>query len=544
MIRQEIKKLIEKSIKELQKDWVLPKLETSNIKLEEPEEENHGDYATAVAFDIARQIKKNPLDTARTIELHFNDDIKKFTEKIEVIAPGFINFFLSKEYLQSQVGIILEQKEKFGELKLGKGQKINVEFISANPTGPLHIGNARGGFCGDVLANVLERAGYKTFREYYVNDAGRQVQILQNSLEGKEPAYPGAHIDDLKKRKIKDAKKAIKIILKEYIEPTVKRMGIKFDKWFFESDLYKKKEADEVFDFLKKKNLIYEKEGATWFKSSGFGDDKDRVLVKKDDKETYFLSDIAYLRNKFERDFDYLIIFLGAEHHGYIGRLKAAAKALGYDSQKVRPIIMQLVNLLEKGKELKMSKRSGTYITINELIDEVGVDAARFFFLTRSYRNHLLFDLDLAKEQSEKNPVYYIQYAHARICSIIKKSKIKNSKTELPLTEAKVKKRTKSSSPFKIQNLKLLNHQSELELIKQLIRFPEIIEDTAKDYQVQRIPQHALDLATAFHQFYRDCRVLAENSSLSEARLALILATKIVLKNTLDLMGISAPEKM
>jgi len=364
MIRQEIKNLAEKAIKELQKEGVFDKFEVPEIKVEQSEDKVHGDYALNISLALAKIVKKSPMEIAENLKFQISKTKNNLFEKVEIAPPGFINFFASKRYLQNQVEEILKQKEKFGSLKLGNNQKINVEFISANPTGPLHIGNARGGFCGDVLANVLEKAGNKTFREYYVNDMGKQVEILQNSLEGKEPAYPGLHIEDLKKRKVKDAKEAVNIILKEYIEPAVKKMGIKFDKWFFESDLYKKKEIDKVFDFLKKKNLTYEKEGAVWFKSTEFGDDKDRVLVKKDDKETYFLSDIAYLKNKFERGFDCLIIFLGAEHYGYIGRLKAAAKVLGHEPEKVRPIIMQLVRLIEEGKELKMSKRTGTYIAI------------------------------------------------------------------------------------------------------------------------------------------------------------------------------------
>jgi arginyl-tRNA synthetase len=504
MIREEIEKLIKKAVKNLYKKEV-------KVRVERPTEAVYGDYAT----NVAMALKKNPQEIANTIKA----DI---FEKVEV-KNGFINFFISKKYLQQKIESILKEKDKFGSLKIGKGKKINVEFISSNPTGPLHIGNGRGGFYGDVLANVLDKAGYKSFREYYVNDMGRQIEILKNSLEGRQPAYPGPHIENLKKRKIRDVEKAIKIILEEYIKPVIERIGIKYDKWFFESELYKKKEVDEILNFLKKNNLIYEKEGATWFKSTKFGDDKDRVLIKKLEKETYFLSDIAYLKNKFERGFDFLILFLGAEHHGYTPRLKAAAKALGYNSDNVKPIIMQLVKLFERGKEVKMSKRTGIYVTLDELIDEVGKDVARFFFLARSSGSHLNFDLDLAKQQSEKNPVYYIQYAHARICSIFKK--------------------TKNIKP-KAKNLELLKHSSELALMKQLIRLPEIVEDASKDYQVQRLPQYAIDLATIFHQFYRDCRVISDNKELAQARLSLVLATKIVLKNTLDLMGISAPEKM
>jgi arginyl-tRNA synthetase len=528
-MRNEVKNLIWETVKELQKKGEIPDFDIPEIKIERPEEKMHGDYSTNAALIIAGILKRNPMEMAEFIRSHISDISLELFEKTEAVNPGFINFFISKEYLQKQIGEILEQKDKFGELKIGKGQKVNVEFISANPTGPLHIGNGRGGFCGDVLANILNKAHYKATREYYINDMGRQILFLENSLNGREPSYQNQYIEKMRKEGEKNVKKAVKYIVAE-IKKTTERMNIKFDKWVYESHL--KRERKEVLGLLEKNNLIYEKEGAVWFKSSEFGDDKDRVLKRAEEKttyheETYFLSDVAYLKNKFKRGFDCLIIFLGAEHHGYINRLKAAAEALGYDKERVKPVIMQLVNLLEKGKEVRMSKRSGVYVTLDELMDEVGGDIARFFFLTRSPGSHLLFDLDLAKEQSEKNPVFYVQYAHARICSILKKLKIEGVKLKATTGD-----------------LKLLNHPSEANLIKQLIRLPEIVEDTARDYQVQRLPQYAMDLATAFHQFYRDCRVISDDKELSGARLSLVQAAKIGLKNTLDLMGISAPEKM
>lgn len=510
MPRQGIKNLIEKAIKNIYG-------QEAEVLVEKPENKNFGDYST----NIAMLLKKNPQEIADVIK----SDI---FEKIEV-KNGFINFFVSKEYLQKQVGKILKQKEKFGSLRISKGEKVNVEFISANPTGPLTLGNGRGGFCGDVLANILSKAGYKITREYYTNDVGEQVRKLGHSIIGDSQAvYKGDYITDLRKRAPGDnpekvGQVAAKIILEEIIKPMIKKMGINFDVWFSEKSLYEKSEVKKVLAFLKKENLAYEKEGALWFKSTQFSDDKDRVLIKADGETTYFLSDIAYLKNKFKRGFEKLIFFWGADHYGYIGRLRAAAEALGFDKKNIDIIIMQLVRLLEKGKEVRMSKRTGIYVTLDELVEEVGLDIARFFFLQRSPGSHLNFDLDLAKEESEKNPVYYVQYAHARICSILRKA-----------------------SKYKIQDARyeMLNHPSELGLVKQLIRLPEVIEDTAKDYHVQRLPQYAIDLATSFHQFYRDCRVLTEVQPLSEARLGLILATKIVLENILDPMGIQAPEKM
>jgi len=508
LVREEIKKLTEKAVKDLYGREI-------EIRIEQPQDPAFGDYAT----NVAMALKKNPQEIANKIK----SDI---LEKVEV-KNGFINFFISKAYLQKQVGEILKQKDKFGELKIGRGDKVNVEFISANPTGPLTLGNGRGGFCGDVLSNILTKAGFETAREYYINDTGEQVRKLGHSVLGdSEAVYKGNYIEDLRKRvkgeKVEEVgSEAAGIIMEEMIRPTVSKMKIKFDTWFSEKTLYQKKEVNEILDYLKKEGLSYEKEGALWFKSTKFGDDKDRVMIKADGEPTYFLSDIAYLKNKFKRGFERLFFFWGADHFGYINRIKAAAEALGFNKDKVRIIIMQLVRLIQQGKEVRMSKRTGTYVTLDELIDEVGLDVARLFFLTRSPDTHLNFDLDLAKEQSEKNPVYYVQYAHARICSILKKA-------------------TTEANPKYLK----LEHPAEINLVKQLIRLPEIVEDISKDYQVQRLPQYALDLAAIFHKFYQECRVISEEKNLTQARLSLVLAVKIVLKNTLDLMGISAPEKM
>jgi arginyl-tRNA synthetase len=510
MVRKEIINLIEKATSQ------------KNIHLERPENQKYGDYST----NLALKLKKNP-----------NEITKKLTsplfEKVETAGHGFINFFLSREYLQNQVREILKAKEKFGQLNIGKNKKIQVEFISANPTGPLTIGNARGGPFGDVLGNVLKKAGFKVEKAYYINDYGMQILALGHSvLKDSKSQYKGDYIDYLNKKiKGKDAykvgEKAAKIIIKEMIKKTVERMGIKYDEWFSEKILHKKGEVDKVLNFLDKKGLIYEKDKAKWFKSTKYGDKRDRVVVKADGWKTYLAGDIAYHWYKFEKKkFNKVINVWGADHAGDVAGLLAALEALSYKN-KLDIILLQFVTLFEKKEKIKMSKRKGIYLTMDELLDKIPVDVVRFFFLQKSANTHLNFDLDLAKEQSEKNPVYYVQYAFARICSILRKCKMQNVKIKMT-----------------IQNLKLLNHASELSLIKQLIRFPEIIEDTARDYQVQRIPQYSLDLAAAFHQFYRDCRVLSEDKNLTQARLNLVLATKIALKNTLDLMGISAPEKM
>jgi arginyl-tRNA synthetase len=537
MIRTEIKKIIQQAVKT---HWDVD-FDLDEIKIDYPPE-NFGDYSTNAAMKIAKIAKSNPMEAAEDIAEHLRKS--DLFEKIDVVKPGFINFYMKNESLQKQISVILEEKENFGNLDIGENKKVQVEFISANPTGPLTLGNGRGGFYGDVLANILRKAGFDVEREYYINDTGEQIKKLGHSvLQDEQAVYKGKYINEIKKslpsslweREGQSVEKigseAAKNILDAMIRPIIEeKMKIKFDRYFSESELYPKK-VDEVIDYLKEKNLAYEKEDALWFKSTQFGDDKDRVLVKAGGEKTYLASDIAYLKDKFEREkgFEKLIYVWGADHHGYVGRLKAAAKALEYNPDNIEIIIMQLVRLMSGGKEVKMSKRAGTYVTIDELIDEVGLDAARFFFLMYSPDTHMNFDLDLAKEHSQKNPVYYAQYAHARMCSIFAKSDA--NYTNKHTNDANV--------------LKLLNQEIELRLIKQLIRFPEIIEDIAKDYQAHRLPHYTLDLVKAFHKFYEECRVINEkNPALTEARLDLIRAVQIVLRNSLKLMGIEALEKM
>jgi arginyl-tRNA synthetase len=547
MTRQKIADLIQKSIKELQKAKKLPKFVIPEIQLKHPEKKIYGDYATNVAMEIAKQAKKNPMEIANLLSEKSKVKTEKLFEKIEVAKPGFINFFLSKEYLQKQVGEILKQSEKFGQLKIGKGQKTQVEFISANPTGPLHIGNGRGAFFGDTLANVLEKAGYKVTREYYINDAkvNTQIKLLGKTGVGEDVTY----LNDYLQKKIKDLRfkiqnykskfknkeklyREVGYFLAQQIQKDIKNfiekeLKIEFDNWVSEENLYKKNKIKKIFNWLKNKNLVYQKEGAWWIKTSQFGDSQDWVIIRTPHQNlvggepTYLLSDIVYHKDKFDRGFQKIINIWGADHQGHVSKIKAVSKMLGYKGN-LDILISQVVRL----KRGKISKREGQIISLEDLIKEVGLDVAKFLYLTKSLDSQMEFDLEIAKEQSQKNPVYYLQYAHARICSILRKygkSQIPNLKSEI---------------------FKLLIHQSELDLIKQLIRLPEIIEDTAKDYQIQRIPQYAIDLATIFHQFYRDCKVLTEGHPIQEARLALVLAVKIVLKNTLNLMGISAPERM
>ncbi len=535
MVRQKIKNLVEKSIRKLQRKKTFPKLNILEIQIEHPKEETHGDYATNIALAIANQIKKNPMGIA----FYLTEEIKKqktekLFEKIEVVKPGFINFFLSKEFLQKQLREILKQGKSFGKLKIGKGIETQVEFISANPTGPLHIGNGRGAFFGDCLANILEKAGYKVTREYYINDAriNTQIKTLGQTALGKGTAY----LNDYLRKKISNLRPKISKLKKEgeigyllarEIQQDIKNfieeeLKIKFDNWVSEESLYKQNKVEKILLSLKERGLVYEKDGAKWLKISKFGAPKDEVIVRKTGEPTYFLSDIAYHKDKFDRGFKKIINIWGADHQGHIPKIKAIAQILNFKGD-LEILISQIVRL--KGG-LRLSKRRGQIITLKDLIDEIGLDVARFFYLTKSLNSQMEIDLELAKEQTDKNPVYYIQYAHARICSIFRKS-------QKPFNQHRV-----------LIKFELLNHPSELTLIKQLLRFPEIVEDCAKDYQLQRIPQYALELATAFHQFYTNCKVLTENKNLTQARLTLVLATKIVLKNILDLMGISAPEKM
>ncbi len=427
MIRDEIFSLIKKSIKILQKEEIFPKFDIPEVKIEYPQEKAHGDYSTNVAMVVSKKIKKNPIEIAKTLASRLQVLGSGLFEKVEVKKPGFINFFLSKEHLQKELSEILKRGEKFGQLKIGKNKKVQVEFISANPTGSLTVGNSRGGPFGDVLGNVLKKAGFKMEKAYYINDYGMQILALGHSvLKDAQAKYKGDYIDYLhKKIKEKDpykvGEKAAKIIVEEMIKRTTDKMGIKYDEWISETSLHQAGAVDKVLEFLKKKELIYQKEDALWFKSSKFGDERDRVVVKKDGWKTYLAGDIALHQYKFEKKkFNKVINIWGADHAGDVAGLQAGVQALGHKG-KLDVILLQFVTLFEKKEKLKMSKRAGLYVTMDELLDKVGFDVARFFFLQKSADTHLNFDLSLAKEQSEKNPVYYIQYAHARICSILRK---------------------------------------------------------------------------------------------------------------------------
>lgn len=519
-----------------------------------PENEQFGHYSTNAALKLAKIRKQDSLETANWIMSGVKDQMPDVFSKIEVAAPGFVNFWLKPEIFQNELKEILKKKEKYGKPDVvGQTPKVNIEFISANPTGLLTIGNGRGGFFGDVLANILKFAGYKVAREYYVNDAKASAQIkeLGKTAVGEGATYLtknlesqivkiGVKLKNLKTKKLKNdlcgeaghlLAQEVQKDNKKFIENSLK---IKFDKWFSEESLYKSGVIEKLLKELKNKNMTYEKDGALWLKTSEFGDSEDRVLVRQSreaeqaGEPTYFLPDLAYHLDKFKtRKFNKTIDIWGADHHGYEPRLRAGLKALGVfkdGDEKFKVIITQLIRLIKDGKEVKMSKRKGEFITLEDLIKEVGPDAARFFFLMSSPDTHMNFDLSLAKERSMKNPVYYAQYAAVRCGSILRKSKIKNQKSKI--------------------NFSLLNTREDINLMRMLARFPEIIEEAARNYNPQILARYSVELARIFHNFYEKERIIGEKDELAAVRLSLVVAALAVFKNTFSLLGISLPQKM
>lgn len=543
MLRDEIKNIISRAA-----DRIGATLDPSDIPLEHPTEKNHGDYASSVALKVAGKLKKAPSVAAREmIEKMKNDAAaKNCLEKTETAGPGFLNLVLSRDVLTEEMKKILSGQ--YGNAERRPAGKINLEFISANPTGPLTLGNGRGGFMGDALANVLERAGFEVTREYYINDSKHSAQIreLGKTVKGEGESYKSPFLTELLKDMQKrglaqrlatlDEEEAgfsvaqeIQKINRNTIENKLK---IKFDVWFSEQSLYEEEWVKKILRILENKNLVYKKDGALWIRISEHGGKEDVVVVRSDGSPTYTLVDIVYHLHKFSRGFDRLINFWGADHHGHILPVKIGLKMVDEKNEDLAGrtdfVILQFVRLLKNGREFKMSKRAGQYVTTEELVDEVGVDAARFFFLMNSADRHMDFDMDLAKEQSEKNPVYYVQYAHARLASILRKAKEEFGFDAENAGTCEIK----------------FSQQEEFDLIRELIKFPEIIEDTARDYQVQRLPHYALELARNFHHFYQRVKVLSENKAERDSRIALILAAKIILSDALGAMGISSPEKM
>ncbi|MEI3289381.1 MAG: arginine--tRNA ligase [Eubacterium sp.] len=553
----ELKIIIENAVNKAMASGDLPQAEIPQFNIEKPANRDNGDYSTNVAMAGARAFKKAPKMIAEAIEKYLELGVTVF-EKVEIAGPGFMNFFLSQKFYSDVLKDVFACGENYGKSDYGKGKKILVEFVSANPTGPMHIGNARGGAIGDCLASVLDWAGYSVNREFYVNDAGNQIEKFATSLEVRylqhfdssvelpEDAYHGQDIVDHAENFIAEygdkyvnaqsserRKALVDYALPKNIAGLEKDLGryrITYDKWFRESTLHNDGSVQKVIDALKEKGVTYEQDGALWFKASEYGNDKDIVLVRANGLPTYIVPDIAYHYNKLvTRGYDKAIDVLGADHHGYVPRMKAALTALGLDASRLDCVIMQMVRLVRDGETIKLSKRSGKAITLNTLIDEVPLDAARFFFNLREPNSHFDFDLELAAKQSSENPVYYVQYAHARICSIIKKAQ-----------EQGVQLRTPNDD-----ELALLNSKEEKDLIRHLSALTDEIVASAKAYDPAKITHYVIELATLFHKFYNAQRVmLDDNEPLMQARLYLCSAVKNTIYNILTMLKITTPEVM
>ena len=521
----------------------------SLVMVEIPKLKDHGDFSSNIALRLAKVLKNSPINIANSLkgELENND----FIEKVEVVVPGFLNFFVKKDSLSEIINKIIDQGKDYGRNNFGKNEKVMVEYVSANPTGDLHLGHARGAAYGDSLTRVLKFSGYDCLREYYVNDAGNQIEVLGESLyqrylealgydfdlekigyQGKDVKNIASKIaKDIKEKYVHDDSDDRKLYFKKVgrelelskIKKDLDLYRVSFDHYQSELDLYKDGKVKNTLEALKNSGYTYELEGALWLRTTDFGDDKDRVLIKSDGSYTYLLPDIAYHKDKFDRGYDHLINLFGADHHGYIIRLKAGLKILGYNSDNLDIQIVQMVRLMENGVELKMSKRTGNAITIRELCEDVGVDVARYFFISKPIVSHLDFDLDLARKHSSENPVYYIQYAYARCASILRRVK-----------EVK-----------KLETYSLLTNDKEVSILKELASFEQILVDICKYKEVNILCNYAYRLASLFHSYYNECKVIDEtNSELTTERLALVKAIKITLENALNLLGIEVKEDM
>lgn len=553
----ELKNIIEQAVKKAVANGALPEAEMPQFNIEKPANKDNGDYSTNVAMAGARAFKKAPRMIAEAIASCIDLDGTAF-ERVEIAGPGFMNFFLSQQFYSNVLKDVFSCGKDYGKSDYGQGKRVLVEFVSANPTGPMHIGNARGGAIGDCLASVLDWAGFSVNREFYVNDAGNQIEKFATSLEVRylqhyessielpEDAYHGQDIVEHAENFIKeygdkyvnaDSKERRKALVDfalpkniAGLERDLGRYRITYDKWFRESTLHNDGSVQRVIDALKEKGVTYEQDGALWFKASEYGNDKDIVLVRANGLPTYIVPDIAYHYNKLvTRGYDKAIDVLGADHHGYVPRMKAALTALGLDASRLDCVIMQMVRLVREGETIKLSKRSGKAITLNTLIDEVPLDAARFFFNLREPNSHFDFDLELAAKQSSENPVYYVQYAHARICSIIKKAQEQGVELKTPSDD----------------ELALLNSKEEKDLIRHLSLLTDEIVSAAKSYDPAKITHYVIELATLFHKFYNAQRVmLDDNEGLMQARLFLCKAVKDTIYNILTMLKITAPEVM
>ena len=554
-MKVELQGLLQQALREAREKKELKSQELPPVVLEVPKRKGQGDVATTVAMVMASKEGRPPREIAEIILKHLSG-YEGIVEKVELAGPGFINFTMTRSFWYGVLRTINREGNSYGLSEIGADLPVQVEFVSANPTGPLHVGHGRGAVVGDVLANLLTATGHRVQREYYINDVGTQMDTLARStylryeeLVGRKIALPegyyqGNYIADIAKSLLEEngkvfldqpesawlpvfRERASGEILKE-IRRDLAQFGIAFDRWFSEQDLYRNGEVEEAFSELRARGVLYESEGALWLATSRFGDDKDRVVVRENGQQTYFASDIAYHRNKFKRGFKRVINIWGADHHGYIPRMKAMVQALGYPVDALEVLLVQLVNLLRDGKPVAMSTRAGEFVTLREVIEEVGTDVARFFFLMRRSDSPLDFDLGLAKKQSSENPVYYVQYAHARLCSLFRQAKEKG---------------VSPSSPEQ-GILGRLELPEEFALIKQLALYPGLIEGSALTIEPHRLTFYLQELASQLHQYYYNHRIITDDADLTGARLLLMKCIQTVLGNALRLLGVQAPERM
>ncbi len=582
-MKDQLQDLIKKCIQDLISKGILIEM-PPNVRLDHTKDNSHGDYATNIALMLSKQAKMKPVDLAKIIVDQLEES--SFINKIEIAGPGFINFFISDESSSSVVSEIIDQGALYGSSEIGQGKKVLLEYVSANPTGPLHVGHGRGAAYGATISNLLRAVGFKVDNEYYVNDAGRQMDILAVSIylrylslcgenlrfpdngyqgqyikdiaqviydtsgeefykkldlifanvskDGSEGGDKESHIDGLienSKSILGDSFRAIFQVGIESILGGIKsdlsEFGVVFEKWFSEQSLIDTGLSESCISTLKESQKVYEKDGALWFKTTNYGDEKDRVVVRDNGNHTYFASDIAYHFDKFERGYDKIINVWGADHHGYISRVKASIDALGHSPDKLEILLVQFANLYRGGSKVQMSTRSGSFVTLEDLRKEVGNDAARFFYILRKSEQHMDFDLDLAKSKTNENPVYYIQYAHARICSVFRQANEK----EIEVDHGQA-------------NLSLLTEGIEKNIIKELSRYKSVLESSAIQYEPHQLAYYLRDLSTHFHSYYNACKFIVEDKHLTQARLSLIHATRQILINGLSILGVSAPESM
>jgi arginyl-tRNA synthetase len=553
-VREPLTKILREALEALPEMISAIKDSSIPIVLTVPKNESYGDYATNLAMSLAKPLKQGPMKIAETLVRQIPSGLP-WLEKTEVVKPGFINFFLKDQAFQNLLPLIIRQGETFGRSDRGKGQKVQIEFVSANPTGPLHIGHGRGAALGGALTALFQATGYEVATEYYLNDLGTQMETLGRSIQARfkklqgedcpfpENGYKGDYIRDIASEINRSvlsgllntadldlsffSKYGREAILKD-IQDDLQAFGIHFDSWFSEQSLVNQGQVQKLIQEMKDKSLMYEEEGALWFKSQAFGDEKDRVVIRANGALTYFASDMAYHRQKFNRGFGQLIDIWGADHHGYAPRLKAALASLGYDPEALTILLVQLVTLIRDGKPVAMSTRAGEFITLREVLDEVGKDAARYIFLTRRSDSPLDFDLDLAKQQSSDNPVYYVQYAHARVCSVLSMAQAQGYSLE----------------ELDHNSLSRLTLPEERKLCKHLMEYSEEVAQAALKLEPHRLPFYLGELAALFHHYYNHHRIIGEDRESTQARLLLSRAVGTVIKNALTLLGVSAPEKM